>query len=128
LHHHFSSLDHRDRVPEKVACCLSESGGTSAHDFALAHKFSVEFRAVEGEVDVEVDTVECALWRIHALKVLFEVFAAEVGGEGDDFLDAYACELVYRTAVGESVVVTYEDPWYTLGKHRHRKRREYPRT
>jgi hypothetical protein len=67
---------------------LSESCRTSAHDFALANELGVEFGTVEGEVDVEVHAVESTLRRVHALEVLLEVLAAEVGGECDDFLDA----------------------------------------
>lgn len=67
---------------------LSETCGTSAHDFALTNELGVEFRAVESEVDVEVHSVESTLRRVHALKVLLEVLAAEVGSEGDDFLNA----------------------------------------
>lgn len=68
---------------------LSESGRAATHDLALADKLGVELGAVEGEVDVEVDTVEGALRRVHALEVLLEVLAAEIRGEGDDFF--YAC-------------------------------------
>ena len=67
---------------------LSETCGTSAHDFALTNEFGVELGAVESEVDVEVHSVESTLRSVHALKVLLEVLAAEVGGECDDFLDA----------------------------------------
>ena len=68
---------------------LSETCGTSAHDLALANELGVEFGTVEGEVDVEVHSVESTLRSVHALKVLLEVLAAEVGGECDDFLDAW---------------------------------------
>jgi len=68
---------------------LSETCGTSTHDFALANELGVELGAIEGEVDVEVHSVESALGSVHALKVLLEVLAAEVGGECDDFLDAW---------------------------------------
>ena len=54
----------------------------------MANELGVEFGAVEGEVDIEVHAVESALRRVHALKVLLEVLAAEVGGECDNFLDA----------------------------------------
>lgn len=54
----------------------------------MADELGIEFGAVEGEVDVEVHSVESALRSVHALKVLLEVLAAEVGGERDDFLDA----------------------------------------
>lgn len=66
----------------------SEPGRASSHDFALAHEFGVEFGAVQGQVDVEVDAVESALRGVHALKVLFEVLPAEVRSESDDFLNA----------------------------------------
>lgn len=59
------------------------------HHLALAHQLGVELAAVEGEVDVEVDAVESALRGIHALEVLFQVLAAEIGRQGDDFLDTY---------------------------------------
>ena len=53
----------------------SEARGTAAHDFALADELGVELAAVEGELDVEVDPVEGALRRVHALEILFEVLA-----------------------------------------------------
>ena len=59
---------------------LSEPRGATTHDFALADELGVEFGAVQGEVDVEVDAVEGALRRVHALEVFLEVLAAEVGG------------------------------------------------
>ena len=76
-------------TPRRHATKLPKPGGAAAHDLALAHELGVEFRTVEGEVDVKVDAVEGTLGRVHALKVLFEVLAGEIGGEGDDFLDAY---------------------------------------
>jgi hypothetical protein len=66
---------------------LPEPGCAATHDLSLAHKLSVELGTVQCEVDIEVDTVEGTLGRVHALKVLFEVLAREIGGEGDDFLD-----------------------------------------
>ena len=54
----------------------------------MTNEFGVELGAVESEVDVEVHSVESTLRSVHALKVLLEVLAAEVGGECDDFLDA----------------------------------------
>ena len=68
---------------------LSESRCAAAHDLALAHQLGVEFGAVQREVDVEVDAVECALRGIHALKVLLEVLARQVRSERDDFLDTW---------------------------------------
>jgi hypothetical protein len=73
--------------------CLPESRGTPAHDFALAHKFGIELGSVEREVNIEVNTIECALRRVHALKVLFKILAAKVRGQGDDFLDAFADQI-----------------------------------
>ncbi len=70
-------------------CRLSESCCAPPHDFTLAHQFGVELGPVKGEVDVEVNTVERALRSIHAFKVLFQVLAAEVGGQRDNFLDPY---------------------------------------
>jgi hypothetical protein len=54
----------------------------------LADELGVEFRAVECKVNVEVDTVEGALGRVHPFKVFLEVLLGQVRGEGDDFLDA----------------------------------------
>jgi len=39
----------------KEMSLLSESGCAAPHDFALADELGVEFGAVEGEEDVEVD-------------------------------------------------------------------------
>lgn len=66
---------------------LSETRCAAAHNLALADELGVELRAVEREINVEVDAVEGALWSVHALEVLLEVLARQVGGEGDDFLD-----------------------------------------
>ena len=55
----------------------------------MADELGVELGAVECEVDIEVDAIECALWSVHALEVLFEVLSAEVGCQGDNLL--YAC-------------------------------------
>ena len=71
----------------RAAASSPEPRCAAAHDFALAYQLGIEFAAVEGEIDIEVDTVESALRGVHALKVLFEILAREVGGEGDDFLD-----------------------------------------
>lgn len=55
-----------------------EASRAATHDFALTDEFGVEFGAVKGEVDVEVDTVESPLRRVHAFKVFLEVLAAEI--------------------------------------------------
>jgi hypothetical protein len=66
----------------------SEAGRAATHDFALADQLSVELRTVESEIDVEVDAVEGTLRCVHALEVLLEVLAAEIGGESDNLFDA----------------------------------------
>ena len=58
------------RKKQHIVVVSSESCSAASHDLALADKLGIEFRAVEGEVDVEVYTVECALRSVHA----FEVF------------------------------------------------------
>jgi len=45
------------------------------HNLTLTYQLSVELGAVEREVDVEVNAVEGSLGRVHALEVLFEIFA-----------------------------------------------------
>jgi hypothetical protein len=67
---------------------LPEARSTSAHDLTLAHEFGVELGSVKREIDVKVNTVKCALRRVHTLEVFFEILAAEIRGESDDFLDA----------------------------------------
>lgn len=70
---------------------LPEAGAAATHNLALADQLGAKLGAVEGQVNVKVDTVEGALRRVHALKVFFEVLARQVGREGDDFLDACYC-------------------------------------
>lgn len=70
-------LDERPSGPSG-AQALPEAGRAATHDLALTHELGVELRAVQGEVDVEVDAVEGALGSVHALEVLFEVLSAEV--------------------------------------------------
>jgi hypothetical protein len=107
---------------------LSESCGTSAHDFALTNELGVEFGTVESKVDVEIHSVEGALGCVHALKVLLEILAAEVRGKRDDFLDAWGLLLVTLPVKLDKSFKTYEDPWYIRDKHPRRKRRAHPRT
>jgi hypothetical protein len=54
---------------------LLESRSAAAHNFALANKLGTELRTVQRQVNIKVDTVECALGCIHALKVLLEVLS-----------------------------------------------------
>lgn len=58
-----------------VIICLPESSRAATHDFTLANKLGIELRSIEREVNVEVDTVEGALWGIHTFKVFFEVLS-----------------------------------------------------
>ena len=66
---------------------LSKTIREAAHDLALADELGVEFGAVQCQVDIEVDTVESSLWRVHAFEVLLEILARKLGGKSDDFLD-----------------------------------------
>lgn len=54
---------------------LSEPGTTSAHDLALANQFCIEFGSIEGQINIEVHTVECSLRCIHAFEILFEILS-----------------------------------------------------
>ena len=58
-----------------MAFVLSESRPAAAHYLALADEFGTEFRTIQGEVDVEVNAVECSLWGVHPLKVLLQILA-----------------------------------------------------
>ena len=104
---------------------LFESRRATTHHLSLAHKLGVKFGSVEGEVDVKVYSVECALWCVHSFKILLEVFARKIWGEGDNFLDT--CDILSKCQLGR-MLITYGDPSYILGKHRHHKRTGYPRT
>lgn len=75
---------------------LPELCTAATHDLVLANQFSAELAAVQREVDVKVHPVEDTLGSVHALEVGFEVFAREVGGERDDFLDA--CREIISTS------------------------------
>ena len=71
----------------------------------MTDKLGIELAAVESEVDVEVDAVEGSLGGIHALEVLLEILAREVGGQGDDFLDACVREISQlATKMGRAAV------------------------
>ena len=52
---------------------LPEPRTTSAHDLALADKLRIELTPIEREIDIEVNTVEGPLRRVHPLKVLLQV-------------------------------------------------------
>ena len=106
--------------------CLSEASSAAAHDLALADQLGVELGAIESEVDVEVDTIERALWGVHTLEVLLEVLSAEIGGECDNFLNA--CEVMSVYTRGIELRATYVDPWYTPGRRPHHKHKAHPRT
>lgn len=59
----------------RVTGPLSEASTAAAHNLALAHQLGAKLRAIERQVDIKVDTVKGSLWRVHALKVFFEVLA-----------------------------------------------------
>ena len=67
---------------------LPEPRSAAAHNLSLTDQLGAKLRPIQRQVNVEIHPVERALWRVHALKVLLEVLAAEVGSEGDDFLNA----------------------------------------
>lgn len=75
-------------------CKLSEPRSAATHYFTLADQLGAELGAVQCQVDVEVHPVKCALGRVHALEVLLEVLAGEIGCQGNDFLDAYIANSV----------------------------------
>jgi hypothetical protein len=104
---------------------LPEPGRATTHDFALAYELGVEFRTVEREVNVEVNAVESTLGRVHAFEVLFEVLSGEIGGEGNDFLDAW---FLLAGDTHQDCGCTYVGPLCTLGIHRRRRRIGYLRT
>ena len=60
---------------KRTSRALPEAGCASSHDFSLADELGVEFAAIEGEVDVEIDAVEGSLRRVHALEILLEVLS-----------------------------------------------------
>jgi len=63
------------RAGRKKLCRLSEACCAPSHDLTLAHQLGIELGSIKCEVDIKVNTVERALWRIHAFKVLFQVLA-----------------------------------------------------
>jgi hypothetical protein len=68
---------------------LSESRGTSSHDFTLTNELSVKFASIEGEVDVEIDTVKRPLGSIHPFEVFLEILSRKIRCKGDNFLDTW---------------------------------------
>ena len=127
-YHHHSSTHKSLSVSYKELCCLSEACRASTHDFTLTHQLSVEFGPIKGEIDVKVDTVKRALWRIHTFKVLFKVLTAKIRGQCDNFLDSYTqSSLVIRK---EEWILenTYADPWCIQDKHHHHKHTKCPHT
>jgi hypothetical protein len=66
-----------------------EARCTSSHNFALTHKFSIEFGPIKVEVDIKVNTIERILPCFHALKGLFQAFVAKIRGQRDHFLNPY---------------------------------------
>jgi hypothetical protein len=68
------SFSHPQRPLHLHHSSLPEPRTTSPHHVPLAHQLGIELAAVQRQVDVKVDTVECALGRVHPLEVLLEVF------------------------------------------------------
>lgn len=68
---------------------LPESRTATTHNFTLTHQLGVEFRSIESEVDIEVDTIECALGCVHSFEVLLEILSRQVRCECYDLLDAW---------------------------------------
>lgn len=62
-------------APAQSHARLPETRTATAHDLALADKLSAELGTVKSQVDIEVDTVKCALGCVHPLKVLLQVLA-----------------------------------------------------
>lgn len=87
-HNHPPSLPPLQLLVPTAKRVLTELGATSAHNLTLANQLGVELGSVQRQVNVKVDTVEGALWSVHALEILLQVLAAKIGGEGDDFLDS----------------------------------------
>lgn len=68
---------------------LSESCTATTHNLPLTDQFSVELTSIEREIYIKIYAVECSLWRVHALKVLFEILARKIRSQSDNLL--YAC-------------------------------------
>ncbi len=80
---------------------LPEPRAAATHNLALAHQLGAELGAVQRQVDVEVDAVEGALLRVHALKVLLQVLSRQVRSQGDHLLDPCSERRVRQRSGGE---------------------------
>ena len=67
---------------------LPEPRSAAAHNLSLTDQLGAKLRPIQRQVNVEIHPVERALWRVHALKVLFEVLARKIRRERNDFLDS----------------------------------------
>lgn len=86
-----TTITAQNALPAVLICSsgrLSEPCRAATHDLALANKLGIEFRPIEREVDVEVDTIEGSLRCVHALEILFEILPAEIRRESNNFLNA----------------------------------------
>jgi hypothetical protein len=76
---HTHNMKNADRTHSptnvKMVARLSKPRRTPTHHLTLTHQLGIELGPVEREIDIEVNAVKRALRRVHALKVLFEVFA-----------------------------------------------------
>jgi hypothetical protein len=104
---------------------LPEPSRATTHDFALAYQLGVELRTVKRKVDVKVNAVESTLGRVHAFEVLFKVLSGEIGGEGNDFLNAW---ILLAGDTHQDCGYTYVGLSCTLGIHRRRRHIGYLRT
>jgi len=86
---------------------LSESRRTSPHDFTLTNEFSVKFAPIEGEVDVEIDTVKRSLGSIHPFEVFLEILPREIRCKGDNFLDTWIFGIFRTNIFIASIPVKY---------------------
>jgi hypothetical protein len=54
-----------------LALPLSEPCSAPAHNLPLTYQLRIKLAAVKRQVDVEIDTVEGTLWRVHPFEILF---------------------------------------------------------
>jgi len=74
------------------SCASPESRCTSSHDLSLTHQLRHKFAAIQSQKNVKVYTIESPLWRIHPLKISFQVFARKIRCQCNHFLDA--CDFI----------------------------------
>ena len=85
---HYGFIQPSSAPHASPALSLPEPRTTSPHHVPLAHQLGIELAAVQRQVDVKVHPVECALRRVHPLKVLLEVFPRQIGRQCDHLLNS----------------------------------------